>query len=338
MDSCGFVALVAHKAPTPKPQEERSKQSNNMAKKSTKAFNWKGEQGEYIRKQISEGKMPPKPSREQYKAVYEVSEGEVLKFQNFSSSWKNAQRNLKAAEDVALSTGARRGEAEHVGFMSPGGGLMGQAGRATAFFGSPTPGGASVSMKTPRSAKTGGTKKGKMHASGDLYWPTMNSYWHDKDKNLRLCFFVLLPSGTRAEDMSVSIAPGGMKIRIVHKWPEYLFDPQRLFEGQLDRGGGVASNASSAKAAGIVETKETLKQDDSKVVTTNLTIHLEKKVENNMIDIKGDVLSRPMFYKLDGDGPSGAALPTLVMLISCMVERATEGYGGDNDDDVQDYE
>ena len=42
-------------------------------------------------------------------------------------------------------------------------------------------------------------KKGVLEPSGDLYWPTFHSYWHDKHKNLCLHFFVVLPSGCRAE-------------------------------------------------------------------------------------------------------------------------------------------
>ena len=176
-----------------------------------------------------------------------------------------------------------------------------------------------------------------LKAEGDLYWPTLHSYWHDKDKNLRLCFFVVLPSGTRAKDISVSIVFNGTKIKIVYKWPEFLFDPERLFEGQIDCSGASTSNVSSSKAAGLVETKEAIKTDDQQAATTTLAIRLEKKVESHLIDLKGDVVTRPIFYKLDGEGASRSALPTLVMLISCMVERATEGYG-DEDEEVQDYE
>ena len=36
-------------------------------------------------------------------------------------------------------------------------------------------------------------KKGVLEASGDLYWPTFHSYWHDKHKNLRLHFLLFFP-------------------------------------------------------------------------------------------------------------------------------------------------
>ena len=54
---------------------------------------------------ITEGKIPPKPTKTQYKAVYDVSEGDVLKFQNFHSSWKNVSHNLAASGAVLGSTG-----------------------------------------------------------------------------------------------------------------------------------------------------------------------------------------------------------------------------------------
>ena len=56
-------------------------------------------------------------------------------------------------------------------------------------------------------------KKGMWEASGDLYWHTFHSYWHDKDKNLHLHFFVVLPSGCHAEDDKVTI-PHWKKISI----------------------------------------------------------------------------------------------------------------------------
>ena len=32
------------------------------------------------------------------------------------------------------------------------------------------------------------SKKGVLEASGDLFWPTFHSYWHDKHKNLGFIF------------------------------------------------------------------------------------------------------------------------------------------------------
>ena len=78
-----------------------------MVKKSLQAFNWKGSQGEFVQNSIEEGKMPPNPTKDQYKAVYDVSEGDVLKFQNFHSSWKIVSCNLATSNAVIRSTGVQ---------------------------------------------------------------------------------------------------------------------------------------------------------------------------------------------------------------------------------------
>ena len=286
--------------------------------KQSKAFNWKGAQGELVRMMIAEGKIPPNPTKTQYKAVYDASEGDVLKFQNFHSSWKNVSRNLAASGAVLGSTGLCRSAAND---------QMGDRGVAEA----------SVDcLVAPEVAFRKKNKKGVLEASGDLYWPTFHSYWHDKHKNLRLHFFVVLPSGCRAEDIKVTI-PNRKKISIVHKWPDFLFDPERLFEGQRVRGGGVESNASSAKSAGLLEMKEKVKKDENQPATTSLAINLEQDVEQNMIELSGEVVTRPSFYRIDGDGASGSELPTLMMAIPLMVKRATEGYAMD-EEEVEDYE
>ena len=127
------------------------------------------------------------------------------------------------------------------------------------------------------------------------------------------------------------------KISIVHKWPNFLFDPEQLFEGQQVQGGGVESNASSAKSAGLLEMKEKVKKDENQPATTSLAINLEQDVEQNMIELSGEVVTRPSFYWIDGDGASGSELPTLMMAIPLMVKRATEGYAMD-EEEVEDYE
>ena len=97
------------------PQEQESLQKNwwvfidlylTMTKQS-KAFNWKGAQGELVQMMIAEGKDPLNPTKTQYKAVYDASDGDVLKFQNFHSSWKNVSHNLAASGAVLGSTGLR---------------------------------------------------------------------------------------------------------------------------------------------------------------------------------------------------------------------------------------
>ena len=56
--------------------------------------------------------------------------------------------------------------------------------------------------------------------------------------------------------------PHQKKISIVYKWPGFLFDSEQLYEGQVDQDGAVMANISSAKAAGLLETKEKIKKDD----------------------------------------------------------------------------
>ena len=55
--------------------------------------------------------MPPNPTREEYKAIYDAPEGEVLKFQAFHPSWKNVSHNLGTVNDVLQSTGAHHAAA-----------------------------------------------------------------------------------------------------------------------------------------------------------------------------------------------------------------------------------
>ena len=46
-----------------------------MVNKSLQAFNWKGRQGEFVQNSVAEGKLPPNPTKYQYKVVYDVSGG-----------------------------------------------------------------------------------------------------------------------------------------------------------------------------------------------------------------------------------------------------------------------
>ena len=72
--------------------------------------------------------------------------------------------------------------------------------------------------------------------------------------------------------------------------------------------------------------KEKVKKDENKPATTSLAINLEQDVEQNMIELSGEVVTCPSFYRIDGDGASGSELPTLIMAIPLMVKHATEGY------------
>ena len=57
-----------------------------------------------------------------------------------------------------------------------------------------------------------------------------------------------------------------------------------------------------------------------------------------MIDLARNVTTCTTCHWLEGEGGSGAALPTLVVEIPLMVNRATEGYNGMDDDEVDDFE
>ena len=102
--------------------------------------------------------------------------------------------------------------------------------------------------------------------------------------------------------------------------------------------GAVVANISSTIAAGLLETKEKIKEDDQDTASTTLAINLEKDVEQNMIELSGQVVTCPTFYQIEGEGASGAALPTLMMVIPLMVNHATEGYTMDDDNEVDNYE
>ena len=82
------------------------------------------------------------------------------------------------------------------------------------------------------------------------------------------------------------------------------------------------------QAAGLLKTKEKIKKDDQDTTRT-LAINLEKDLKQNMIELSGEVVTHPTFYKIEGEGASGAALPTLM-----MVNDATEGYTMSDDNEV----
>ena len=99
----------------------------------------------------------------------------------------------------------------------------------------------------------------------------------------------------------------------------------------MDQGGAVVANISIVKAAGLLKTKDITKKDDQDTATTTLAINLEKDVKQNMIELSGEFVTCPTFYQIEDEGASGAALPTLVMVIPLMVNCATEGYTMDDD-------
>ena len=153
--------------------------------------------------------MPPNTTREEYKAVYDASEGDILKFQAYYLSWKNISHNLGTVNEVLQSTGACHAAAAAAATTK------GATGPAVALGIQLVSGGEWVHAKTPGSYKKKAIK-GILEASGNLYWPTLSSYWHNKDKNLCLHFLVVLPSGCCAEDIGVMIS-SRQKVHIILK-------------------------------------------------------------------------------------------------------------------------
>ena len=77
------------------------------------------------------------------------------------------------------------------------------------------------------------------------------------------------------------------------------FEPDQLFlQGQVDHSSASLANSSSAKAAGLQETTEMVKTDDQEATTTTLTIDLDEEVEQNMIDLAGNITTTQLFIGL----------------------------------------
>ncbi|KAL7577176.1 hypothetical protein ACA910_003511 [Epithemia clementina (nom. ined.)] len=169
-------------------------------------------------------------------------------------------------------------------------------------------------------------------------WETLHSYWQDNAKNLCLQFWVVLLSGCHKKDIvQTAIAPGGCSIKIFHKWPEYIFDAKHLFQGQCQNTGAVTTSAGSSKASGLEMTTQEICESNEAAVATNLTIHLERKVKANFVDLAGNVTAKPSFYKVPGDN-QWSQYPIIVMVLGCMVECSLDGYNGDEDaDDDEDF-
>ena len=163
-----------------------------------------GDQGNYIWKVISDLKMPPNPTREEYKAVYNASEEEVLKFQAFYLPQKNISHNLGTVNQVYNQLGVIMLlllRVQQVLQLPQGFNLLLVVNGDM--------------QKTPGSYKKTPVK-GILEASGDLCCQTLSSYQYDKDKNLHIHFFVVLPSGYDADNVSMTI-PSEKKVCIIHK-------------------------------------------------------------------------------------------------------------------------
>ncbi|KAL7568660.1 hypothetical protein ACA910_021662 [Epithemia clementina (nom. ined.)] len=268
-----------------------------MAPKTTKkptgkkSFSWDGELGDYIKQQIKDGMLPREFTREHYRIIYEAFPEGVLNFQKFSASFANAERNTKKDTVLATSQGARRKEVT-MKSATPGSGLSNRSGEWSSKKLQST-------TKNPAMLDTDGKFQ---------VWETLHSYWRDNAKNLRLQFWVVLPSGCRKEDIvQTAIAPGGRSIKIVHKWPEYIFDAKRLFQGQWQNTGAVTTTAGSSKASGLETTTQEIRESNKAAVATNLTIHLERKVEANWLEMSRQ--NRPFTrFRVTVSGPNTPSL------------------------------
>jgi hypothetical protein len=299
--------------------------------KSSTTFIWDGAQGEYIKAQVNAGALKSNPSKMEYKAIYESSPEGILDFQPFYSSWGNVERNLARDATVHNTTGGRARKA-----------LANPKAKASDIFASPDKAPTlkkSTGKKTRSSAvKAGAVPGGMLTASpaSKLVWETLHSYWVDKDKNSRLHFFVVLPSGCRPKDIVVSgISGGGRTLGMVYTWPSYLFNPERVFEGQTKDYGVNVATAGTSKAAGLDSTTEAMKPTNKSFVTTHLSIHLKEKVEETMVDLTGQPTTKPSFYKIDDT--EWSQYPTLLLVVGLMIHRAVDEGFLDQEEEDQDF-
>lgn len=304
------------------PNLARQQNQQSTMGKGGKSFNWDGEQGNYIRQCIKNGEMSVNCTKDEYKVIFSAAPKGVLDFQICSASWLNVGRRLKSMREIKDSTGARKSNAKAKAKASDQGPKTPSRKIPT-----PAPGLRSLVKKQP--------KKGKLAARGQLVWETLHSYWNDKANNFRLQFFIVIPSGCRPKDIRVDVAKSGMKIGIEYTWPEFLFEPDRVFEGQV-QGYGMGVTPGSAKAEGLDKTTEAMKSNDKAAVTTCLSVHLEKKVENQMVGWDGTPTKKIEFHKLEDE--EWVQYPLCVMVVGLMVRRAVDDGFVNEEDDDQDFE
>lgn len=291
--------------------------------KAGQKFEWNGPQGEYIKKLVKDRKLSSSCSKEDYRKIYTVSEGDTLKFQNFTRSWENAERNLKKLGDIKGSTGTRKAKASDGATKTPN-----RESKAPKL--PQTPPGARSTVK-----RGGTSSKGTLFATGDLTWETLWSYWTDKYNNSRLTMFVVLPSGCRPKDITVGVKPGGRVIPIEYTWPQYMFNSQRVFEGQTQNYGSGVATSGSSKAVGLDTTTQKMKPTNKSVVLTKMKIDLESKVEDTLVDMEGKATTKPFFYKIADD--EWDQYPMLVMAVGLMVKRAVNNAFVQEEEEEMDF-
>jgi hypothetical protein len=299
-----------------------------MGKGETKKFTWNGEQGNYIKEQMKAGVLPKNPSKDEYKGIYESAPEGVLNFQKFLRSWENASRNMEKDKNIADSTGGRKKAA---------------TAKAKASDQTPVSSKKQTEANSANKIRSGSKSAAKLSAFGmldgtpakNLLWETLHSYWVDKDKHRRLQFFIVLPSGCRPKDIQVSVSGVGRAISLIYTWPEYLFSADRVFEGQNKSYGLNVATRGTAKAAGLNTTTEVMKPTNKSSVHTSLSIQLETKVEESLVDFEGKATTAPFFYKIpDDDWPQ---FPILIMSIGLMVQRSVGNSFIQEDDEDTDF-
>ena len=155
-----------------------------------------------------------------------------------------------------------------------------------------------------------------LSVSGHCSWPMVWSFWSDAATNQFLHMWIVLPSGCRVEDISVSLTT--RKIIIQHSWPALLFSPEKLFVFMTTTGGAVpAVRPEDPRAMGLKSTCKKLKKTADAMYTNELHIDLPVEVEPNFVDFGGN-LDAPTFHKVD----NGRPYETFIMTLGCMVQRA----------------
>ena len=170
-------------------------------KTQTKAYVWDGEQGNYIKSQISSGVLSAKPKRDEFKRCYEAATDGILNFRSFARSWNNTKGNLGIVEDPNHGARETKARAKSKARATPSGGKM----QTYATSDSTTK--TSTATKTRSGSTQVVSPTGMLTATPKkaLVWETLHSFWVDKDKNDRLHLFVVLPSGCRPKDVQVMV-------------------------------------------------------------------------------------------------------------------------------------
>ena len=239
--------------------------------------------------------------------IYNKPEMECLRYQKPYDSKVNALKFLARYQEANKNTtGSRRGKRCMMWLCCQ---RLTHSHTAASFTKSPT--------KTSGSGrKTRGVVPDLVSVSGYCTWPMVWSFWSDAATNQFLHMWLVLPSGCRVEDVSVTLT--GRKIIIQHSWPAVLFSPEKLFAFMVTTGGAVPSiRPGDPRAMGLKETCKKLKKTADAMFVNELHIDLPVDVEPNFVDFGGK-FDAPAFHKVNNGTPYGS----FIMTLGCMVQRA----------------